>query len=277
MKNWFVLIHLAVLAMFTTTCTNHEHPNNEPAATLSAWSELTRPTTAHLRGLDAVNDAIIWASGTKGTVLRSLDSGKTWASFQIPNCEDIDFRDIEGFDENRAAVMSSGNGVRMYFTEDGGQSWTLSFEDTNNAVFFDGMDFNGDFGIAYGDPQNGKLAMLQSKNGGRSWEELRTSEIPFTLENEAGFAASGTGIVLGKSAMWIATGGGSKARVFRSSAENSWEAIDTPIASGEATGIFSMTFLNDEIGTIVGGNYVDSTSKNTNAAYTTDGGKTWLH
>jgi photosystem II stability/assembly factor-like uncharacterized protein len=276
MKNWLVLIQFSVLAVLIVACNNHEQQNSRTEATLTAWSELTRATSAHLRGLDAVNDAIIWASGTEGTVLCSLDSGKTWMSFQVPNCQDIDFRDIEGFDENQAAVMSSGNGVRMYFTENGGQDWALSYEDTNRLVFFDGMDFNGEYGIAYGDPQNGKLSMLQSKDRGRSWEILNTDLMPATLEGEAGFAASGTGIVIGKASVWIATGGGSEARVFQSSAEHSWKAINTPMASGEATGIFSIAFFDDQFGAVVGGNYIDSTRAEANAAYTTGGGQNWI-
>jgi photosystem II stability/assembly factor-like uncharacterized protein len=239
------------------------------------WEALPRITKAHLRGLDMASDAVIWASGTEGTVLKSLDSGKTWTAMQIPNCESLDFRDVEAFDENRAAVMSSGDGVRMFYTEDGGINWILAFEDTNKKVFFDGMDFNGDLGLAYGDPLNGKFDMLQSKDGGRSWVRYDKRSMPECLEKEAGFAASGTGIILGQSAMWLATGGGAEARIIKSDAEHSWRPITSPLKSEDGAGIFSMAFLNDEIGIVVGGNYVDSTNKSFNAAYTSDGGESW--
>mgnify|MGYP002414194573 FL=1 len=73
------------------------------------WETVERVTSAHLRGLDATTDGIIWASGTDGEVLRSTDSGDTWTSHAVPNCIGVDFRDIEGFDASHAAVMSSGN------------------------------------------------------------------------------------------------------------------------------------------------------------------------
>ena len=62
------------------------------------WNMIERPSRAHLRGLDVGTDGSIWSSGTQGTVLRSLDSGRTWTSWNIPNAENLDFRDIEAFD-----------------------------------------------------------------------------------------------------------------------------------------------------------------------------------
>lgn len=277
--SWF-LVFKFILVGLLVSCTNKpvdpKQQNDEGQALSAAWTKIDSPTKGHLRGLDAASAAVIWASGTEGSVLRSIDSGKTWTLFQLPDCEDIDFRDIEGFDENHAAAMSSGNGVRFYYTEDGGINWSLSYEDTNRKVFFDGMDFNGQFGIAYGDPQDGKLSLLQSKDGGRSWEKMDRVDLPLTSEGEAGFAASGTGIVLGKSSVWITTGGGPASRVFLSSAEHSWQAINTPLASGEGTGIFSSAFFNDQIGVVVGGSYIDSTKAEHNSAYTLDGGLSWV-
>ena len=40
---------------------------------------LTSGQAVSIRGLCPVNDNVIWVSGSKGTVGRSLDGGKTWS------------------------------------------------------------------------------------------------------------------------------------------------------------------------------------------------------
>jgi len=237
------------------------------------WETVERVTSAHLRGLDATTDGIIWASGTDGEVLRSTDSGDTWTSHAVPNCIGVDFRDIEGFDASHAAVMSSGNGVKIFWTNDGGKKWSLSYEDTNRRIFFDGMDFYSVNGMAYGDPINGRMTLLKSNDSGQTWVAIDSLSAPQMSKGEAGFAASGTGIVTTKSKSFIATGG-SASRVL-SFKDSTWNSASTPLRSAPSAGIFSMAFSNDSIGIIVGGDYVDSTNSTRNAAYTTDGGLTW--
>lgn len=239
------------------------------------WISITSPTKSHLRGLDAALDGTVWASGTEGMVLRSIDSGSSWSAFPIPDCAKIDFRDIEAFDQNVAVVMSSGNGVRFYFTSDTGTTWQLTYEDTNRKVFFDGMDFNGARGMAYGDPIDGKFTMLESIDSGKTWEPYDRTSMDSSIAGEAGFAASGTGIVLGNSSIWIAASGRKEARVYRTSASSSWETFSTPLSSSASAGIFSMAFFHDMHGIVVGGDYKDSTNAENNAAFTMDGGLTW--
>ena len=58
-------------------------------------------TTARLRGVSAVDGQVAWASGTGGTVLRTVDGGETWDRRLVPDADGLDFRDIEAFDERR--------------------------------------------------------------------------------------------------------------------------------------------------------------------------------
>ena len=39
---------------------------------------LTSGTKTSIRGLSVVNDMVVWASGSKGTIGKSTDGGKTW-------------------------------------------------------------------------------------------------------------------------------------------------------------------------------------------------------
>lgn len=250
--------------------------NDHPKSIVKTdWLTVNSHVSAHLRGLDQAQDGTIWASGVDGTVLRSLDTGQTWQVVSVPNCIGTDFRDIEAFDQKTAAVLSAGNGVRIYRTSNAGATWSLVYEDTDSNKFFDGFDFNSARGIAYGDPIDGKFSLLETNDSCKSWTAFNRSNLPSSFENEAGFAASGTGIVLGKSRIWIAASGGEVSRVFRSSADGPWMAVETPLSSGKSAGIFSMAFVDEMHGIVVGGDYIDSANTNNAAAYTSDGGTTW--
>jgi len=48
------------------------------ASPSSSWVLQTSPTTERLRGMSAASDTVAWASGNKGTVLRTVDGGLTW-------------------------------------------------------------------------------------------------------------------------------------------------------------------------------------------------------
>jgi hypothetical protein len=58
-----------------------------------------------LRGLCAVNDRIIWVSGSEGTVGVSRDGGISWKWITILHYEKTDFRDVEAFSEQEAVIM----------------------------------------------------------------------------------------------------------------------------------------------------------------------------
>src|SRR4051812_45471583 len=103
------------------------------------WQRQTVNTKASLRGLSVVSEKVIWASGTGGTFLRTVDGGKTWMVGNVPNAEKLDFRDVEAFDANTAYLLSIGNGEtsRIYKTTDGGKTWKMQFKATNKDVFLD--------------------------------------------------------------------------------------------------------------------------------------------
>ena len=256
----------------------NQQANKEPensSLEMLEWEMMQSPTKSHIRGLCAVNDSVVWISGTGGVVYRTSDAGEYWDNLTLPECEDLDFRDIHAFDEEKALVVSAGYGVVIYGTMDGGIVWNELYRDNDSTAFFDGFDFwNSQGGLAYGDPQNGKMALKRMKYGWK-WQEANQN-LPDALEGEAGFAASGTGIVIQDNHVWIATGGGEVARVLHSADSGmTWQAHNTPLVSGEGMGIFSIAFKNQDIGVAVGGSYIDSTNTNGTSAYSWDGGVTW--
>src|ERR1700674_3253194 len=86
-------------------------------------------TTENLRGVSVVSSAIAWASGTRGTYLRTTDGGASWSAAQVPGAQALDFRDVEAFSASEAYLLSAGPGElsRIYKTTDGGRNWILQF------------------------------------------------------------------------------------------------------------------------------------------------------
>ena len=151
------------------------------------WTKQIVDTKASLRGLAVVSEKVIWASGTGGTVLRSIDGGKNWSVNKVPEAEKLDFRDIEAFDADTAYILSIGPGEssRIYKTTDGGKSWKLQFKNTNEKAFFDAVAFwDKTHGIAMSDPVDGKYVLIETTDG-ETWKPLDTSQMPNAASGSA--------------------------------------------------------------------------------------------
>lgn len=238
------------------------------------WSETKQQGQAHMRGVQYVNDSVMWASGTQGTVLRSTDGGKNWEVKRVPGADSLDFRDIHAIDDKKAWVISAGSPGRIYRTTDGGQVWYLLYNNNKPEIFMDGMDGHGDSIVVYGDPMDGPLLFLRSNNG-KSWERINHPRLK-PLENEAGFAASGTGIALRGEKIYFATGGASYCRMFVSHNWGSnWDQYPIPLRSAEGAGVFSICLGPENTVLAAGGDYRDSTRNDSNLAISYNGGKQW--
>lgn len=245
---------------------------------IAGWHALPTGSDASLRGLSAVSSQVAWAGGSEGTVLRTIDGGSTWTRHPVPGAEELQFRDIEAFDDQRAVLMTAGHPARLYRTDDGGATFQLTHESPYAAAFFDGFDFwDEDRGLVMSDPVDGVLLLLTTDDGGRSWQRISKDRLPPTLEGEAGFAASGTNVaVSGSDLVWVGTGG-QAARVFRSDdGGRSWSVHATPMASGASSkGLFSIAFRDSQHGLALGGDYQEAENPAGNIARSNDGGKTW--
>src|SRR5260221_8531846 len=236
-------------------------------------------TDVQLRGISAVSSKVAWASGAKGTVLRTVDGGEMWETMVIVGAEALDFRDIQAFDQNTAFVLSIGPGdrSRIYKTADGGRIWQRQSTNNDPKAFYDCFAFwDSTHGIAVSDSVDGKFPLIETSDG-TSWAPVTVRKMPAALPNEGAFAASGTCIAtFGKKDVWFGTGGPA-ARVFHSSDRGAnWTVAETPIIHGEASqGIFSVLFYSRKNGVVVGGDYQDWTRTERISAFTHDGGKIW--
>nr|WP_294997004.1 YCF48-related protein [uncultured Sediminibacterium sp.] len=187
------------------------------------------------RGLSVVNDQVFWASGSNGTVVRSLDGGKTLEWITVPGYEKRDFRDIEAIDAETAVIIGIAEPAVILKTKDGGKSWNKVFEDTTKGMFLDAMDMHIDSAqiklneqakknnkapvdklnttasptrfpntthtlIVVGDPIQGKLFVALSFDAGDSWNVMPqpsgNDDVRYVPDTEAMFASSGTNVKL---------------------------------------------------------------------------------
>ena len=244
------------------------------------WENQQSGTIVRLRGVSVVNQSVAWASGDKGTYARTVDGGKVWTSSRVPDSEDLDFRDVDAFSADVAYLLAIGEGEksRIYKTTDGGLHWTLQFRNSRPTAFFDAMAFwDSDHGIAVSDPVDGRFLIIATADGGATWKEMPPEGMPPALAGEGAFAASGSCItVQGKRHVWFGTGGTGGARVFRSiDGGRSWKVAMTSMTASKSAGIFSLLFSDTNHGVAVGGDYAKEREVGNNAAWTSDGGKTW--
>ena len=254
-----------------------------PATAHAQWTFVPSGTSAELRGLSIVSDRVAWASGTRGTVLRSLDGGRTWRTDSIPGAATLDFRAIFAIDADTAFVASAGEAekglARLYATRDAGRSWNIVFSTDQKGVFFDDLKFwDARNGIALSDPVDSVFFLLATRDGGRSWSRLPPATLPRVLPGEAAFAASGSSIVVhAPGTIHIGTGGGGRARTMTSRDRGAtWSVAETPVhAEGNAAGIFAIDFAQPHQGMAVGGDYTKPKLAAVSVAETSDSGRTW--
>jgi photosystem II stability/assembly factor-like uncharacterized protein len=230
------------------------------------------------RGLSAVNDKVVWTCGTKGTVCLSTNGGKNWKQQQLVGYENSDFRSVHAFSDKKAILVTAGTPSAIVLTEDGGQRWTTVWRQEDSAYFLDAIAFWDEMrGVVLGDPIGGHLYLLETKDGGKTWNPM-PGHAPHLLKNEAHFAASGTCLrALTGGQLWVATGGAASRILYSKDYGAHWQFITTPMISGEASkGVFSIAVKDSVNWVIVGGDYTNDTLRNDHVFYTIDGGKTWV-
>ena len=231
-----------------------------------------------IRGLSVVSNSVAWVSGSNGCTARSTDGGTTWSWSQVAGYEKFDFRDIEAFSATDAIIVSAGTPAVILATSDAGRSWQEVYRNSSPDIFLDGMDFwSRKKGIIYGDPISGKMQLLQTEDGGKTWKDISQQlSIPL-MSGEASFAASGTAIrTLKNGKVFIATGGAQSRLFFSPNYGSTWRVTDIPVIQGlSSTGPFSIAFKNRKKGIAVGGDYLRDTVRTKNLVLTEDGGVNW--
>ena len=228
------------------------------------WQMQDSGTTASLRGIFSVDGTVAWASGTGGTVLKTVDGGAHWTACAIPDAATdgatLDLRGVQAWDATTAIVMASGPGEksRLCKTTDGCKMWAVLLRNEDKDGFWDALKlWTPTDGFLAGDPVEGHplLSEFTSYNGiflDNSLYNLKANI------GEASFAASNSSITLapfqtqdGKSReVWFATGGKSGSRVVHYQHFNGGEPERVQESISEApmfpqsenSGIFSLAY-----------------------------------
>ncbi|WP_263419040.1 beta propeller repeat protein [Terriglobus albidus] len=269
-------------------------------ATASAQFTLQQSnSTASFRGIYAVSDSLAWASGTNGTVLRTVDAGEHWLACAVPlGAEKLDFRGIQAFDDKTAIVMSSGKGdaSRIYKTGDGCKHWKLAITNTEPEGFWDALHSDSsDHVWVMGDSINGKSVMLEIRALDDAEPELEMSLSNREVDRGiSSFAASNSTLLILKNdvhepgwkySRWWAGDTPEHAYVYRLRQESNamcrpcqefTDKVEVPMAQGVSTaGIFSLAFRPEKTLVAIGGDYKAPESPIRTAAWSSDYGKTW--
>jgi photosystem II stability/assembly factor-like uncharacterized protein len=212
------------------------------------WQMQDSGTTAGLRGIDSVDGKIAWASGTNGTVLKTIDGGEHWTQCAIPDADKdgatLDFRGIQAWDAQIAIVMASGPGdkSRLYKTIDGCRSWKLVYKNPHSpAGFFDSVYFpkshtlvrdDEGFGLLLGDPVGPGFVVFETRDGGHTWTRIFDKILEASGTDSGAFAASNKCISgFGGSTFNIVIGGKAGSFLIRLSYTGKWWVNDgSPLA-----------------------------------------------
>lgn len=231
---------------------------------------------ASVRGMSVVDDSVAWICGSKGTVARTMNGGKTWEKIEVKGFEKNDFRSVEAFDRNFAYIATTSEPAALLITKDGGKTWNTLAQEEKKGTFFDALCcWDRAYCILLADPLERKFVLAKYIDGNFN---LTDTAGPSSYEGESCFAASGTCLRIDKRGrVWFVTGG-TKSRMFYSrNYGKDWTIFDLPLISGKSSqGAFSIALRDDKNAIVVGGNYTEAKSSVKNCAITKNGGKSWI-
>ncbi len=254
--------------------------DSAPATRQLSWEIGTTGSLASFRGISSQSEKTVWLAGSRSTVLLSTDGGSSWSNCS-PSYGDLELRSIVGLSNQKAIVASAGTPAVILLTDDAGKNWREVYRNDAKEAFFDAMKFLDDkHGVAMSDPVNGKFLLIQTKDGGQSWQPIDPSLLPDPLPGEAAFAASNSSLLLGADGeILLGTGGADNSfgRVFcRDSSQSSWQVFSTCIPSSKSAGVFALQRISGNVLIAVGGDYRPGELSPVAVAMSRNGGKDWI-
>ena len=215
-----------------------------------------------LRALSIPNKKTIWASGSSGSIARSVDGGVHFEWILVEGYSNRDFRAIHAWNEQEAIIVAIASPGIILKTKDGGKTWKKVFENKDASIFLDAIHFKNDSnGFVIGDPISNTPYLLNSDNYGEEWTEVESNFFKDSIiKEESFFAASNSNLTITENEIYFVTGG-MKSRLWLNGV-----AKDIPIVQGlKSTGANSIAISpNKKYMIIVGGDFQNDTGKKNN-------------
>jgi photosystem II stability/assembly factor-like uncharacterized protein len=226
------------------------------------WIIQQSHTGADLRGIYNAGKGVVWASGTKGTILRTLDAGDAWRRCTTPpDADNLDFRGVQAWDAHTALVMSSGKGrlSRVYKTSDGCATWKIVFLNPDPDGFFDAISMSKEGTVVVGDPVDGRFEIFLASRDGEEWrrQDFKLA-VPPARTGEGLFAASNSSIDAPRGHLRAFITGGKSGSALFIEHGNVFSRKMLPLSKSESGGGFSLARRangRSETWMIVGGDY----------------------
>ena len=131
------------------------------------WSERETGTTSTLNTISMVPPLTGYAAGEGGALIKTDDGGLTWRNLSSP--EPVSWQNLFFNDPLNGFLV--GIGQLIWHTANGGQSWD-SFNTGSGGALND-IDFFGPLGYVCGSG----ATLLQTKDGGVSWQQIKIPEL----------------------------------------------------------------------------------------------------
>lgn len=263
------------LFMVILSCKHDEKPVKSEIS-LVEIEEIFNDSILSIRAIDVASDKSLAFAANNGVFGLYNPQTEGWATaIQNYDTLNLQFRAVARTD-NDFFMLSVENPALLFKTGEQGEMEVV-YKEVHDKVFYDALGFwNSREGIAIGDPTEGCMSIIITRDGGKTWNKVSCDNLPYSMEGEAAFAASNTNIAIVGDSTWVATGGKTSRILFSEDKGKSWEVFDTPMIDGEnTTGIYSIDFYDENNGFAIGGDYTQPDDTKANKMRTSDGGKTW--
>lgn len=249
------------------------------AAQVKATDQISG-TKQLLIAVSPVNERVVWASGTRGTWVRTTDGGTTWLTGQVPGADSLQFRDVHAVSAESAWLLSIGDSLhsRIFHTADGGAHWTQQYVVTDPKDFLDCFGFwDAKHAIVIGDSNDGHVVMLRTVDGGAHWTRVPSATLPPAGAGEGSFAASGLCVATQTGGRgWAVMSNVDRARLLRTSDYGrSWSVDTLPLTTRTDAGPTAVIFRDRRHGMVLGATGNNPIESDVLIAATSDGGKHW--
>jgi photosystem II stability/assembly factor-like uncharacterized protein len=155
-----------------------------PGRIYSQWEEQVTATVNWSSGLavDAcdANHAVVsvYTQGVGCQVVMTADGGESWVEIQPSDLGSARVYDLAIVDSLNI-WLAAADPPRIYHTTDGGQTWTIQYDDSTVTDFFNYIEmFDLHDGVAMADALSGDIpVILTTTDGGHTWLSVDTSAI----------------------------------------------------------------------------------------------------